>query len=150
MRRRVCPGVSAATLARALASGIVATDSAVPRMLAPTRAAPPCSATVGLVVPRVVHRGTLDAMASKKRDGEPPDLSTRILIQIRDEIHKTNERLDRLERRQTEDSVRLATELVGVAKAVAEVRDLLRDNRLDRKKIEDHERRIAKLERRSA
>ena len=89
-------------------------------------------------------------MATKRRDGEPPDLSTRVLIQIRDEIHKTNERLDRLERRQTEDSVRLATELVSVAKAVGEVRDLLRDNRLDRTKIEDHERRIAQLEKRTA
>ena len=103
-------------------------------------------------------------MASKKRNGEPLDLNTKILIQIRDEIHKTNERLDktndrldttndrldRLERRQTEDAVRLATEVVAVTKAVGEVRDLLRHNRLDRTKIEDHERRIAKLEKRSA
>ena len=96
-------------------------------------------------------------MASTKGEGEALDLNMGILIQIRDEIHKTNERLDttndrldRLERRQSEDSVRLATEVLAVAKAVGEVRDLFRHNRLDRAKIENHERRITKLEKRSA
>ena len=90
-------------------------------------------------------------MASTKGEGEALDLNMGILIQIRDEIHKTNERLDttndrldRLERRQSEDSVRLATEVLAVAKAVGEVRDLFRHNRLDRAKIENHERRITK------
>ena len=110
-------------------------------------------------------------MASRKRNGAPRDLSTKILIQIRDEIQKTNsrlsttneridstndrldttnERLSRLERRQTEDAVRLSTELIGVAKAVGQVRDLLRDQRIDRDKMKDHERRISVLEKRSA
>ncbi|MBI2394096.1 MAG: hypothetical protein HYV09_31280 [Deltaproteobacteria bacterium] len=103
-------------------------------------------------------------MAAKKRDGEPLDLTTKILVQIRDELKKTNERLDgmnariestnerleRLERRQTEDGVRLATEVVAVANAVGQVRDLLRDQRVDRKTLADHERRIAALEKRSA
>jgi hypothetical protein len=41
------------------------------------------------------------------------------------EQRATNERLERLERRQTETEIRLATELVAVAKAIGEVRDLL-------------------------
>lgn len=103
-------------------------------------------------------------MAARRGNGEGATLTTKILVQIRDELRdtkeevkKTNERLDqtnerlgRLERRQTEDAVRLATELVGVAHLVGEVRDLLKDQKIDRRKLEDHERRIAKLEKRSA
>ena len=107
-------------------------------------------------------------MAGRKGNGDAGNLTTRILVQIRDEmrsnrdeVKKTNERLDavreelserleRLERRQTEDSVRLATELVAVAKAVGEVRDLLKDRRAEREAISDHERRIRALEKRSA
>ncbi len=44
---------------------------------------------------------------------------------------------DRLERRQTETEVRLATEIVGVAFAVNEVRDLLKESRLDRDRRDD-------------
>jgi uncharacterized protein YlxW (UPF0749 family) len=75
---------------------------------------------------------------------EPTDRTIEILTEIRDEarktneeVRKTNERIDttntrlddlrtELVRRQTETEVRLATELVGVAGAVREVRDLLR------------------------
>lgn len=96
-------------------------------------------------------------MASKKRNGNPPDLSTEILRQIRDEMRgmrheqqTTNERLDRLERRQTEDSVRLASELVAVARAVVEVRDLLRDQRAEQTKLEDPERRLRAIEKKIA
>ncbi len=42
--------------------------------------------------------------------------------------------------------IRLATELVGVANAVLQVRDLLREDRVARVRVEDHERRIAALE----
>ncbi|HEY1691485.1 MAG TPA: hypothetical protein VGG39_04965 [Polyangiaceae bacterium] len=58
---------------------------------------------------------------------EPTDLTIEILKGIREEAHKTNERLDDLRDRQTATEVRLATELVGVAGAVREVRDLLRE-----------------------
>jgi uncharacterized coiled-coil DUF342 family protein len=110
-------------------------------------------------------------MASKKSNGPRGDLSTEILVQIRDEmrqtrnelrdelhelrdelhelrgqVHETNERLDRLERRQTEDGIRLATELVAVATAVGQVRDLLRDQRIESTRLDDHEKRIAALE----
>lgn len=79
-----------------------------------------------------------------------------VLREIRDELKGTNERLDRveqgvgaLERRQTESEVRLASELVSVGKTIGEVRDLLRD-RLDvRDRVDDHEHRIAALERRA-
>jgi len=53
------------------------------------------------------------------------DLNTEILIQIRDEIRRTSERLQAIEKRQTESEIRLATELVAVAGAVHEVRELL-------------------------
>jgi hypothetical protein len=96
-------------------------------------------------------------MASRKKNGGPGDLSTQILIQIRDEMQKmreeqraTNDRLDHLEARQREDAVRLASELVAVARAVGEVRDLLREQRDDRGRLDDHERRITAIERRIA
>jgi archaellum component FlaC len=61
-----------------------------------------------------------------------------------------NERLDRIERRQTETEVRLVTEIVAVAGAVHEVRDLLREDRALRSKVDDHERRITAIEARSS
>jgi hypothetical protein len=89
---------------------------------------------------------------------EPTDLTIEILKDIRDETRKTNERVDALERtvvkeigsvrgeaRQTE--VRLATELVAVAGAVREVRDLLREDRALLQRVDDHERRITAMER---
>ncbi len=103
-------------------------------------------------------------VATKKKNGGKAGLTTEILVQIRDELRRTrqdlsselqdvkgalqvtNERLDRLERRQTEDAVRLATELVAVADAVGQVRDLLREQRAERNRLDDHERRIAALE----
>jgi uncharacterized protein YPO0396 len=98
---------------------------------------------------------------------EPTDLTIEILKGIRDEAHKTNERLDttndrldelrtdlvdrieRVERRQTETEVRLATELVAVGGAVREVRDLLREDRALRDRVDDHERRLSAVERRT-
>jgi len=105
------------------------------------------------------HAWYPDEMASKKRNGPTHDLNTTILLQIRDEmkatreelrgeLHETNERLERLERRQTEDAVRVATELVSVAHAVGQVRDLLRDQRVDRGRLDDFEHRISTLEKR--
>jgi hypothetical protein len=76
------------------------------------------------------------------------DASRVVLREIRDELEAANARLESVEqrvlgldRRQLETETRLASELVGVAKAVGGVRDLLRD-RLDvRDRVEDHERR---------
>jgi hypothetical protein len=85
----------------------------------------------------------------------PKDLSTQILIQIRDEIRSTNARLDQtnarlteLEKRQVESEIRLATELVGVASAVRELKDLFKEDRKLRATVDAHERRIASLEKR--
>jgi hypothetical protein len=88
---------------------------------------------------------------------EPTDLTIEILRGIHDETRKTNERVDvltialaegleRVARRQTEAEVRLATEVVGVAGAVREVRDLLREDRALRNRVDDHERRIVAIE----
>lgn len=88
----------------------------------------------------------------------------RVLQEIRDEVKKTNERLDahivrtdarfgevdarfeRLEREVHEAGVRVTTELVTVAHAVGEVRDLLRDRLDQRSVLEDHEARLRRLE----
>jgi uncharacterized protein YPO0396 len=98
---------------------------------------------------------------------EPTDLTIEILKGIRDEARKTNERLDvtndrlgelrtelvdrieRVERRQTETEVRLATELIAVGSAVRDVRDLLREDRVLRDRVDDHERRLVAVERRT-
>jgi hypothetical protein len=88
---------------------------------------------------------------------EPTDLTIEILKGIREETHKTNERLDelrtdlvdrieRVERRQTETEMRLASELVAVGGAVREVRDLLREDRALRDRVDDHERRLSVVE----
>src|SRR5215813_12275519 len=100
-------------------------------------------------------------MASRKNG---PDLTTNILVQIRDEMRSMHEeqratnlgldttidRLNRLETRQAEDTIRIATELVAVARAVGEVRDLLRDQRLELTRLEDHERRLVAIEKKIA
>ncbi len=84
------------------------------------------------------------------------------LQEIRQEAKKTNARLESVEqgletlsRRQTETEIRLATELVSVARSVGEVTkavsglgDLLRQRLDDRERVDDHERRISQLERR--
>ena len=91
---------------------------------------------------------------------QPTDVTVEILKSIRDEVqglradvhglsaevHGTNDRLGRLERRQTETEVRLSTELVAVVGAVREVRDLLREDLGLRARVEDHERRITAVE----
>ncbi len=93
-----------------------------------------------------------------------PDLSIVILTQIRDAVTATNDRLAEtntrldetnanvaaLARRQTETEVRLATEIIEVARAVHGVRDLLRERLDDRDRVDDHERRIGALERKTA
>jgi predicted nucleic acid-binding Zn-ribbon protein len=98
---------------------------------------------------------------------EPTDLTIEILKGIREESRRTNQQLDRtneqldelrtevrtglgeLRDRQTATEVRLATELIGVAGAVREVRDLLREDRALRGRVDDHERRIAAIEERT-
>ncbi len=99
------------------------------------------------------------------------DLATEVLIQIRDELKhtrealssrldatnsrldttnsrldETNSRLDRVERRQSETETRLATELIGVANAVNQLKDMLMADRVLRQRVDEHDRRIALLE----
>jgi chromosome segregation ATPase len=100
------------------------------------------------------------------------DLTTQILLEIRDEIRttradlgaridetnsrldqtnsrldQTNSRLDRLERRQTEGEVRVGTALVDVTGAIHELRDVLLADRELRSTVADHEQRLQALER---
>jgi hypothetical protein len=93
----------------------------------------------------------------KKTPDDPANLTVRILEDIRDELRgvraehaATNERLDRLEKRQSADAIRLATEIVTVAKGIGEVRDLLRDRKAERATLTDHEKRIRTIERKLA
>jgi len=93
------------------------------------------------------------------------DLTTQVLIEIRDEARKTNaevaqvraevaqtnSHLERLERRQTESEIRISIEIVTVAGAI----DRLTEALLDPKRfggvtarLDDHERRLETLERR--
>jgi chromosome segregation ATPase len=83
-----------------------------------------------------------------------PSLTLAVLKEIRDEVRKTNDRLEqtndrleRLETRQTDMEMRLATELIAVTSAVREVGDLFKDNAAVRGKVDEHETRIAALER---
>lgn len=66
-----------------------------------------------------------------------------------DRIDQTNERLDTLARRQIETEIRLATELVAVSHAVTSVREVIREKLDDRARVDDHEHRLAMLERRT-
>lgn len=86
-------------------------------------------------------------------EDDVPMLTLAVLREIRDEVKRTNDRLDqtndrldRLERRQTETEVRLSTELVAVASAVRDLSALLREDRAFRAKVEEHDQRIAALE----
>lgn len=65
-------------------------------------------------------------------------------LETRDELRQTREQLVR---RQTESEIRISSEIVAVASAVGEVRDLLRD--AVRNQLHDHERRITALEKKS-
>ena len=86
---------------------------------------------------------------------EPTDVTIEILKSIRDEIRVVAGRTDevvtevrRLERRQVETEMRLATELVAVTGAVNGLREDLREDRALRAKVDDHERRIDAIENR--
>jgi hypothetical protein len=88
------------------------------------------------------------------------DLTTQILIDIRDAVRATNERidqtnarldhsidrLDRLERRQVDGEIRISTELVALAGAVRNFHDDFLAERPYRTILEDHERRLRALE----
>jgi hypothetical protein len=98
---------------------------------------------------------------------QPTDLTIAILKGIREDIQgvrdevritngrldvtngrldETNTRIDRLDRRHVEADVRLSTELLALTSTVREVRDLLRDDRGVRDRVDDHERRIGVIE----
>ena len=100
---------------------------------------------------------------------EPTDVTVEILESIRDGVHEVRdglasvrdevrevrvglagvtERMDRIEHRQTETDLRIATELVALAGAVREVRDAYREDRTLRHRVDDHERRLSEVERR--
>ena len=68
--------------------------------------------------------------------------------EVKDEVRQTNGRLDRLDKRQTETEVRLATELVAVVGAVNAARDAILEDQQLRRQVANHEARLGTLERR--
>lgn len=74
------------------------------------------------------------------------DTTVEVLREIRDEARMTNERLGRLEKRQVETEIRLATELTSVVGAIHELRDVIVEDRKLRSEVADHEVRIRRLE----
>ena len=108
--------------------------------------------------------------STKEARMEPTDITIEILRNIRDELHDglasvrtevasvrtelheglagVTERMDRIDGRQTQAELRVATELVAVAGAVREMRDAYREERALRHRVDDHERRLLDVERR--
>jgi hypothetical protein len=88
------------------------------------------------------------------------DLTTQILIEIRDAARATNERLDqtverldqtverldRLERRQVDAEIRISTELVALTGVLRSFHDDFLAERPSRAVLADHERRLRALE----
>lgn len=74
------------------------------------------------------------------------DQTVHRLDQTVDRLDQTIDRIDRLERRQVEMEVRLSTELVAVTGAVRELGPLLKEDRAMRAKVDNHDQRIAALE----
>ena len=107
--------------------------------------------------PGIGRRAIVRPMANR-------DLTTEILIQIRDEmkavrgeltttreqlssrIDETNLRLERVERAQSETEIRLATEIISVVSAVNQLKDLIVADRDLRNRVDEHDRRLAALE----
>ena len=91
---------------------------------------------------------------------EPTDITNEILKNIhaemrgmredvgglRGDVREMSARIERIERRQVEADIRLSTEIVSVVGVIQDVRDLLREDLRARPRLDDHERRIAELE----
>lgn len=95
----------------------------------------------------------------------PSDLTTEVLVQIREELRGMRKEVSELRvelradvqdvrremadlrRVQTESEIRLATAMAALAGTVGEVRDILREGVKSR--LDDHEARLAKLERKT-
>ena len=60
----------------------------------------------------------------------------------------TNTRLDRLEKRQVETEIRLATEIVAVAGAVNKLTEAFKETQQVRATVRNHEKRLTALEKR--
>lgn len=109
----------------------------------------------------------------EERPMQPTDLTIEILKDIRDEIRGTNARIDdtnarvdglredtnarfdetntrlaRLERRQIDADMRVATLLTSVANSIDDVRVMFREDRAVRGRVDDLDRRVGALERR--
>lgn len=80
---------------------------------------------------------------------EPVNLTTRILKEIRDEVRRTNERLEtmrvELSERITQSELRTATALTDLAMTVRDLTSLLRAQSDLRPRVERCERDIAEL-----
>ncbi len=65
-------------------------------------------------------------------------------------VEQMSARLEHVARRQVESETRIATELIAVVSAVREVRDVVREDRFERQRLDRLEHRVDALEKRSA
>jgi hypothetical protein len=82
------------------------------------------------------------------------DLTTQVLIEIRDEVRELRGEVgglrgevNELRQRQVEGEIRIATGLTDVIGALGQVREAILEDRRFAARVEDHERRITALER---
>lgn len=78
------------------------------------------------------------------------DQTNSALGETNSRLDETNSRLKRVERRQTEADVRLATELTAVVGAIADLKSVLVEDRKLRSTVANHEQRLKALEKRKA
>jgi hypothetical protein len=74
------------------------------------------------------------------------DVTVDRLDQTVERLDQTVDRLGRVEKRQVEMEIRLATELPSVVGAIHELRDVMLEDRTLRSDVADHEMRIRRLE----
>lgn len=96
---------------------------------------------------RVELKAGLDGLRSDVQSTNARlDQTNSRLDQTNVRLDETNTRLERLERRQTEGEIRVATELTAVAVAVGTLKDLLAQKLEVRDHVIDHEKRLVAVE----
>jgi hypothetical protein len=82
--------------------------------------------------------------------GTGPVTAKTTRVELSSRLDETNDRLTRLDRRQLETEVRLATELVAVSSVISDLKKVMVDDRSLRAQVSDHETRLESLERRKS
>src|SRR5438445_22698 len=99
-----------------------------------------------LIVLKQIRDAVVQTNERLDQTNERLDQTNERIDQTRQEL---SERLDRLDRRQVEAEIRLATGLTAVVGAVHMVRDAVLADRGLKRTVDDHELRLAAIERRT-